>query len=150
MLTLSGHRADPTYSLTRLIRCARLARVNEALVDKVANARFSPVRIQEGYDMDEVDRFLDRLCQRLSAGEPIAGFVARARFTPTRIREGYAMGDVDDFLDRVVAEAEITTGLPEAAALPETAATAPDVEWTNPISEVRSPLGRLFGRRKGR
>lgn len=110
--------------------------------------------------MGEVDRFLDQLGERLSAGEPIAGFVARARFTPTRVREGYAMDDVDDFLDRVVAEAQVTTGLSGAAATPprgaapaavdEPAAIAPDVEWANPVSEVPSPLARLFGRgRKG-
>lgn len=150
-------RAHPAYSLTSLTPLRQTGRVNEALVDKVANARFTPVRMQEGYDMGEVDRFLDRLCERLSAGEPIAGFVARARFTPTKIREGYAMGDVDDFLDRVVAEADVTTGLPETTAPPAAAPpaasppeVASDLEWTNPISEVRSPLARLFARRKDR
>lgn len=81
--------------------------MNEGLVAEVAAVRFSSVRLQDGYDTRDVDAFLDQLGERLSAGEPVAGFITRARFAPTRLRAGYAMGEVDDFLDRVLAEAEV-------------------------------------------
>jgi DivIVA domain-containing protein len=82
---------------------------------EVSNVRFTPVRLREGYDMVEVDKFLD-----LIEGELAARYVALAntaatsvpsfafagndisekRFTTVRLREGYDMGEVDRFLDR--------------------------------------------------
>lgn len=124
-------------------------RVNESLAAEVENCRFTPVRLREGYDMGEVDDFLDELCRRLRAGEAVAAFVAGARFTPVRMREGYDMGDVDRLLERVVASAPDATSTSSAPASPtEPAPAATPQEWTNPVSEVTSPLARLFRRRR--
>jgi len=137
-------------------------RVNEALVGEVTGARFTTVTTRGGYDMGDVDAFLDRICPRLYAGEPVADMVAKARFTPTELRQGYDVREVDRFLDHVVA----TAGVADAAARNPnpttreqpvvTGRTEPtfqqdptvDPQWVNPVAEVRSPLARLFGRRR--
>jgi hypothetical protein len=74
------------------------------------------VLVREGYDMGEVDAFLDRLCERLAEGRAVTKKIDKARFTPVRLREGYDMeevalsrpsterrggGDVLAFMDRV-------------------------------------------------
>ena len=87
--------------------------------EEVANKRFTPVRLREGYDMGEVDQFLDEVAEELrrrakAIGELLfrgnkspfrAGLtkedVANKRFTTVRFREGYDMGEVDLFLDQV-------------------------------------------------
>ncbi|WP_017935993.1 DivIVA domain-containing protein [Nocardioides sp. Iso805N] len=130
--------------------------MNESLAAEVENCRFTPVRLREGYDTGEVDDFLDDLCRRLRAGEPVAALVAGARFTPVRMREGYDMGEVDRLLERVVADAADATSATTSAAsptvvdptAPAAAPAAMPQEWTNPVSEVTSPLARLFRRRR--
>jgi DivIVA domain-containing protein len=75
----------------------------------------------EGYDMQGVDDFLDRvqddLQLRLAAGtrtggadEPVrlrvalvAGDVTAASFPRTRVREGYHIGEVNSFVEEVAA-----------------------------------------------
>jgi DivIVA domain-containing protein len=61
-------------------------------------ARFTPVRVREGYDMREVDLLLDELVDALEQGRPVAPLVRAARFTPTRLREGYQTDEVERFL----------------------------------------------------
>lgn len=64
---------------------------------------FPPVRLQEGYDMAEVDQFLDR-CDAAwlhRDASMTADDVARARFTPVILREGYSMEAVDRHLSRI-------------------------------------------------
>lgn len=72
--------------------------------------RFTPVRMIEGYDMDEVDIFLDRAERAASAADadPTDAIVLLEElpsiyFMPVRFSEGYDMGEVDDFLDGVLA-----------------------------------------------
>jgi DivIVA domain-containing protein len=66
--------------------------------------RFSPVRFSEGYEMEEVDDFLDRVERALLSGDGsvTAQDVAGARFTPVRFAEGYDMQEVDAALDDVL------------------------------------------------
>ena len=80
--------------------------LNADLVQQVESILFTPVRLREGYDMGEVDQFLDQLAANLAVGKSVRPIVDAAVFTPVRLREGYDMGDVDQFLDRMVAESE--------------------------------------------
>lgn len=149
--------------------------MNEGLASVIRNARFTAVRMREGYDMAEVDWFLDQLESKVVAGEAVETFVAEAHFTPVRRRQGYDTGEVDRFLRKVVqtarGQAPGVAGTPGLAkAGPKTAAAAPVAPGTPPadvpapvevgpseelpsvIDEVHSPvsrfLGRLLGRRK--
>lgn len=79
---------------------------------QVTEQRFTPVRIKEGYDMGEVDRFLDQVASTLrhlengrldAPGLLRPDEVVAQRFTPVRLREGYAISEVDQFLDQVTA-----------------------------------------------
>ena len=115
--------------------------MNDALAEEIERSRFTPVRLREGYDMNEVDTFLDRLCAMLRAGEPVAATIAAARFTPVRMREGYDMDEVDRLLARASAsDAEDSTVV-------DAAPSAGEAAYANPIEETVSPLARLFGRR---
>ncbi|HEY9565635.1 MAG TPA: DivIVA domain-containing protein, partial [Nocardioides sp.] len=69
----------------------------------VESVKFSPVRWGTGYDMDQVDHFLDDLIVLVRNGHPIESPVALVQFRPSKLREGYHVGEVDDFLDEVVA-----------------------------------------------
>ena len=94
------------------------------LVDRI---RFAPVRVREGYDMAEVDDFLERVVQAADRGEPVAPLVDRVEFTRVRVREGYEIGEVDHFLN------QLKGGVPAVA--------DPGV-----IQEQRGLLGRLLSR----
>jgi DivIVA domain-containing protein len=72
--------------------------VNEELVVQVENARFTQTALRQGYDIREVDDFLDVVVAARGRGESLVGLVSGARFTTTRFRSGYAMREVDDFL----------------------------------------------------
>jgi DivIVA domain-containing protein len=79
--------------------------------DDVRNVRFSSTKLREGYKLDEVDAFLDRVELQLRSGgrhRSLAPLTAEAvieqRFTATRFRAGYDQDEVDDFLDRIVTE----------------------------------------------
>jgi DivIVA domain-containing protein len=59
--------------------------------------------MRRGYDVAEVDDFLDRLHAHLAEGGPAQDDVARVRTVVFRSRRGgYDEDAVDDFLDRVV------------------------------------------------
>ncbi len=80
-------------------------------------ARFTTVRLREGYDMQEVDEFLDiakrnlqlryEAQDRLHAGGSfrsldvglLSKHIENVEFTTVRLREGYDMQEVDEFLD---------------------------------------------------
>ena len=68
--------------------------------------QFTVTRFGEGYDMQEVDDFLDRCDRALATGDGsvTAQSVREMRFSPTRFREAYRMDEVDDFLDSVLAQ----------------------------------------------
>ena len=80
--------------------------------EDVQAKRFSPVRLRDGYDMEDVDAFLARVRAAMTADdEGRAGAtdvrpedVVNARFTPTKFREGYHQDEVDDFLDEIVVD----------------------------------------------
>lgn len=69
------------------------------------DVRFTPTRFRAGYDVTEVDDFLDRCDQALSSGDGsvTAQSVLEMRFNPTQFQEGYDMDEVDAFLDDVLA-----------------------------------------------
>jgi DivIVA domain-containing protein len=75
------------------------------LVEAITNARFTPVRLREGYDMGDVDDLLDRIVAGLGRGEPIGPLIDAARFAPVRLREGYDTDEVDRFLESVRTQA---------------------------------------------
>ena len=128
--------------------------MNGDLVQRVKSARFTPVRMREGYDMGEVDQLLDQLAANLADGRPVRPMVDAAVFTPVRLREGYDMGEVDEFLDGIVAESERrqlggadpSNSPADAAAhwesYPVTASEPPSV-----IEEKPGLMSRLFGRK---
>ena len=68
---------------------------------------FRTRRLRAGYDQDQVDDFLDRVAESLTAvraGTTPAMTITAvfdARFAVTRFQPGYDQDDVDDFLDRV-------------------------------------------------
>ena len=77
---------------------------------------FSTVRMREGYDIGEVDEFLDQARAALAADPPLMTplGVETRRFHPVRLRTGHDMGEVDAYLDRL-AEALRSRQDPEAA-----------------------------------
>jgi DivIVA domain-containing protein len=73
--------------------------------------RFSPVKFREGYDMSEVDDFVDRVMATVN-GLPVdrpvtVDEIRSVQFSPVRIREGYDVTEVDLFLEE--AEGWLTT-----------------------------------------
>lgn len=71
----------------------------------VRNVRFRPVRMRQGYDIGEVDEWLDALEQHLGdlhrardGQGPVPSPLADPSFTPVRLREGYNMQEVDAFI----------------------------------------------------
>jgi DivIVA domain-containing protein len=106
----------------------------------VDNVRFTPVRLRTGYDMGDVDAYLDRVKAHLDrldaavAGTGQApGPLARAVFTPVRLREGYDIGEVDAFLDQVDAEDARLRSLARSGLYPSTSPT------TDPVVDVSAP-----------
>ncbi|MGY2875113.1 DivIVA domain-containing protein [Marmoricola sp. URHA0025 HA25] len=71
------------------------------LVEEITTARFTPVRIREGYDMGDVDDLLDELVAALGRGEPVGPLIDRVQLGHVRLREGYDSGEVDEFLARL-------------------------------------------------
>jgi DivIVA domain-containing protein len=64
---------------------------------------FTPVRLREGYDMEQVDDFVDRVMATVN-GRPVTRPVTpreihKVKFTPVRLTEGYDVEEVDKFLD---------------------------------------------------
>ena len=131
--------------------------MSDDLARRIHDVRFTPVRLREGYDMGEVDDFLDELVDAVAMGRPIQPLVDAARFTPVRLREGYSIGDVDAFLEQLAVDA--STGGP---AEPGTEVVGPGGSGgpvhrpprTDPphavtdsvISEQRGLFARLFRR----
>ena len=64
---------------------------------------FTPVRLREGYNMEQVDDFVDRVMATVN-GRPVERPVTpreirKVQFTPVRLTEGYDVEEVDNFLD---------------------------------------------------
>jgi DivIVA domain-containing protein len=69
---------------------------------------FRTVRMREGYDLDAVDDFVDRVIDALegrAGGRSLTPEKIEAQeFKVVRMREGYSMDDVDDWLDDAAGE----------------------------------------------
>jgi DivIVA domain-containing protein len=68
------------------------------LVESISNARFSPVRLHEGYEMSAVDDLLDRVVAALGRGDSVLDLLDGAALPRVRWREGYDIDEVDAFL----------------------------------------------------
>lgn len=76
---------------------ARIARTLTTVV-------FTPTRLREGYDIDEVDRFIDQVIVMVKAGEPredIERFIDATAIEKTRVRTGYDIHEVDEFFTKI-------------------------------------------------
>lgn len=70
----------------------------------------SPPKWCESYDMQEVDRFLGDLANRLDRHEPVdPRWVRDVTFQTVRFTEGYDIDAVDDYLEQVVRELPLTS-----------------------------------------
>ncbi|PLS29215.1 cell division protein DivIVA [Bifidobacterium parmae] len=93
-------------------------------VDDIRNKTFQTVRFKEGYDVDEVDDFLDKVVDGMKAGRPMtAAELGAQTFHTVRFKEGYDVADVDEFLNELAHDASTRTGTPVAATT-TTSATA--------------------------
>lgn len=70
----------------------------QRLIEQIQSARFTPVRIREGYELAAVDALLDRAVEAVSRGEPL-GPVLDVPLPTVTWREGYDMAEVRSFLD---------------------------------------------------
>ncbi|MBE1876210.1 DivIVA domain-containing protein [Myceligenerans pegani] len=131
--------------------------MTDDLVRRIADARFSGTRLREGYDVAEVDAFLDRLAGAVRAeGEHraarAAALVDDARFRVVRFREGYDIAEVDGFLDEMRAavtgrRARASSGASAEGAGPPPAAHGPATAAPSDLERDTTFLGWLFGRR---
>jgi DivIVA domain-containing protein len=106
----------------------------------VDNVRFTPVRLRTGYDMGDVDAYLDQVKAHLEALDAAVAGTAQAppalkpaAFTPVRLREGYDIGEVDAFLAQVDAEDARLRSLARSGLAP---ATSPP---TDPVLDPIAP-----------
>lgn len=117
-------------------------------VDKV---RFTPVRLRAGYDMGEVDDYLDRVKAHLAALDAaVAGHsqtpgpLRPATFGQVRIREGYDINEVEAFLAQVEAEDARLRSLARSGITPASSpVTDPVVDPSAPaaVVDVSAPNG---------
>lgn len=116
--------------------------MNDDLIGEIREAEFRTTGLRAGYDVDEVDRFLDELIAAVGRGEDVSGLVDQARFSPVK-RKGYEMSEVDALLDRIA-------GRPTGRALRNALDPVPrELRSGGPPEVVRKQpglLGRLFGR----
>ena len=119
--------------------------MNEDLLREIRHSQFRMTGFRSGYDVDEVDGFLDQVCTALERGADVSDLVERARFSPVK-RRGYDMSQVDALLDRIA-------GRPTGRALRNTLDPVPDPRalGSDPppvvVQEHAGLLARIFGRR---
>ena len=116
-------------------------------VDKV---RFTPVRLRAGYDMGDVDDYLDRVKAHLAALDAaVAGHgqapgpLRPAAFGQVRLREGYDITEVEAFLAQVEAEDARLRSLARSGIAPAPSpSTDPVVDPSAPaaVIDVSAPL----------
>jgi DivIVA domain-containing protein len=107
---------------------------------------FRTVRMREGYDLDGVDDFVDRVIDALegrAGGRSLTPEKIEAQeFKVVRMREGYAMDDVDDWLDDAAAELRRMRSASAArrtAAPPEPAHHEQPYEQPEPVPAYEPP-----------
>jgi DivIVA domain-containing protein len=116
------------------------------LAAELTEGRFGTTQLRQGYDVREVDDFVDEVVQALRSGVPagtLAERVRSVRFTTSTFQRGYDMADVDAALESVVGTLERATA---TGGSPATA--APPVQRTEP---ARRPglMGRLLAAARG-
>lgn len=107
---------------------------------------FTRTRWGEGYDPDEVDRFVREVRTALELGPVPVGLperVVNATFQPTRLRDGYSQEEVDDYLDRLVEAAR--AAVDHARTVPLTPAEA-EAQARALAAPGRGPDGVRFAR----
>lgn len=124
---------------------------SELIVARIENAVFHPVRGTAGYDMKQVDDFLEGLVVAVRQGRSVDALIDVVRFMPTRFREGYDMAEVDGFLEEIKAfslgepppsdQDQSGEAVPVQPVLPESYAAAGGV-----VQEQKGFFARLFGR----
>ena len=123
-------------------------RLDEVLrvAGRPAEKRFPGVRMREGYDIGEVDAFVDRI--RAGLGTTLtADEVSHIEFTTVRLRLGYDMQAVDEYLDEVLAQ--VRAGVPPAPAVAVTGdAEQSTTEWRESLDE-RYALMKVADRPRG-
>nr|WP_246401616.1 DivIVA domain-containing protein [Jiangella mangrovi] len=101
--------------------------------------RFTVVRLSEGYDIAEVDAFVDRI--RATLGTTLSDDeVRQVQFTAVRLRAGYDMRSVDEYLDDVIARLSVA---PTPPAVAEPPSSSP------PSAAERAALLAVAGRERG-
>jgi DivIVA domain-containing protein len=106
---------------------------------------FRTVRMREGYDLDAVDDFVDRVIDALegrAGGRSLTPEKIEAQeFKVVRMREGYSMDDVDDWLDDAAAELRRVRAAAgrRAAAPPEPARQEQPYEPPRPAPAYEPP-----------
>lgn len=125
---------------------------------QVLNTKFSATKFREGYDVEQVDDYLDRVMATLTAYEagdrPGRGLLTAAeaqgaRFSATKWREGYDVTEVDDLIDSIISTLrsyEADTTPPPEPAVPHPAsatngAAGPHVTAPGPDAADARPLG---------
>ena len=102
------------------------------LTTELTTARFGTTQFRQGYDMADVDRFIDEVVAAVDGQARPAGLSARVRavrFSTTSLQRGYDMADVDTLLESVAAtlEGEPTPQAGGAPAADATGAARPGV-----------------------
>lgn len=71
-----------------------------ALAEHIMQARFSITKFSPGYDLDQVDDFLDRVVRGLVQATiaDVLEIISHASFKKTRWRDGYNIEQVDAFI----------------------------------------------------
>ncbi|MDN5899617.1 MAG: DivIVA domain-containing protein [Brachybacterium sp.] len=114
------------------------------------DVRFTASRFDPGYDMAEVDDFLDRCDRALATGDAsvTAETVLGAAFTVTRFRKGYDKAEVDRFLDDVLAPrfGDATGGSTSHDAPHEPATGHPATGRTSPVLHPAEQRSGFFSR----
>jgi DivIVA domain-containing protein len=95
MSFIKRHRAATAETPEQTI--ARLA-AGSAATDQLRGPRFTVVNVVEGYDIAEVDAFIDTIDQRTA--DEVRGVL----FSTVRLRHGYNEDEVDRFLDERAAQ----------------------------------------------
>lgn len=93
----------------------------------VERARFTPVRLRDGYNMAQVDSLLDEVVAAAERGQPVGPVIDRVTLAVVRLREGYDIPEVDVLLAQLKG-------------------TAPATADPGVVQEQRGLLSRLLGK----
>jgi DivIVA domain-containing protein len=125
-----------------------------ATADEIRNERFSTTRFVTGYELNEVDAFLDDVVKTLEAyetGTPLrtplrSSEVAEHTFALVHLREGYKPAEVSTALENIAAtlrrweqhdghmDDTVTPELPVFSASSSKKDTKKNVQYPNPFS----------------